>query len=681
MADQNGHSGGIRSRISRRFGWGLADQMMCSLSNAALSFYIARELGAAQFGAFSLAWVTYAFALNASRGLATDPLLVRYSSAELPAWRRAISRSTGTSMVVGLILGACALGAAAALSGTPRLAFIALGLSLPGLLLQDSWRYAFFALGRGSQSFINDTIWTITLLPAIVVLKITHHTSVFWFVLLWGATASIAACMGAIQAWVIPRPAAAWEWVSSHRDLGPRYLVENTANSGSAQLRTYCLGAIAGLASVGVLQAAALLLGPFMVIFMGISLVTVPEAARILKSSPQHLRPYCVLVGGGLATMGLLWGMVLLVALPRGLGHLLLGERLWQPAYELVLPFTISVMGACLISGAGAGLHALGAARRSARTMILSSSIYLGCGVAGAFWDGALGAIWGAAIATWVGALLWWQQLRVGMRQAGVPTTWRRRPTGLPVTAYPGSAVAEAFRFAAGAIERLRVVRGPQLAMAFVSAVGGEGKSAVVANLALALAEGGTRVLVVDADSGLAARLLPGIAGEAGLEHVLAGQRALIDCAEASPLNSAMAVLRSGRLTTGRITGAARMHAAAKVLAEAKASYDIVLIDTPALLRVADATEIVGAADAAVIVISPEEPVRDHYKMAERLRLVEAEVAGYVYLQASMPSVLSLGGTALFDHARSASQSSPNVRVLEDSDDTTATATSQPPQE
>jgi Mrp family chromosome partitioning ATPase len=652
VADQEGHSGGIRSRLGRRFGWGLADQMMSSLSNAALSFYVARELGAVQFGAFSLAYVTYAFALNASRGLSTDPLLVRFSSAELPAWRRAISRSTGTSMVVGLITGACALIAGAALTGTPRLAFIALGLTLPGLLLQDSWRYAFFALGRGSQSFINDTIWTITLLPAMVVLKITQHNSVFWFVLLWGATASIAACMGAVQARVIPRPAAAWEWVSSHRDLGPRYLVENTANSGSTQLRTYCLGAIAGLASVGVLQAAALLMGPFMVVFMGISLVTVPEAARILQSSPRHLRGYCVLVGGGLAALGLLWGVVLLFALPRGLGDLLLGERLWRPASELVPPFTIYVMGSCLICGFGAGLHALGAAQRSVRVMLLSSSIYLGFSIAGAYWDGALGAIWGAAVATWVGALLWWRQLRLAMRQAGVPATWRRRPTGLPVSAYPDSAVAEAFRFAAGAIERVRAVRGPQVAMAFVSAAGGAGKSAVVANLALALAEGGTRVLVVDADNHLAARLLPGIPGEAGLEHVLTGQRALAECVEASPLNNAMAVLRSGRLTTGRVTGAARMQATAKVLAEARANHDIVLIDTPALLRVADATEIVGAADAAVIVISPEEPIRAHREMAERLRLTEAEVAGYIYLRASMPSVLGLGSTTLFDHVR-----------------------------
>ena len=54
---------------------------MCSVSNAAISFYVARQLGATEFGAFSLAYVTYSFALTASRGLATDPLLVRFSAA------------------------------------------------------------------------------------------------------------------------------------------------------------------------------------------------------------------------------------------------------------------------------------------------------------------------------------------------------------------------------------------------------------------------------------------------------------------------------------------------------------------------------------------------------------------------------------------------------------------------
>src|SRR5258708_15009443 len=107
---------GIQGQLVRRFGWGLADQMMSSLSNAALSFYVVRELGAAQYGAFSIAYVTYAFALNASRGVATDPLIVRYSSAELPKWRRAVANSTRAAAVVGVLNGVLALVAALVLS-------------------------------------------------------------------------------------------------------------------------------------------------------------------------------------------------------------------------------------------------------------------------------------------------------------------------------------------------------------------------------------------------------------------------------------------------------------------------------------------------------------------------------------------------------------------------------------
>ena len=216
----------------------------------------------------------------------------------------------------------------------------------------------------------------------------------------------------------MPRPASAWEWVYRHRDLGPRYLAENTANSGSSQLRIYGVGLIAGLAAVGYVQAAGLLMGPFLVVFMGISLVTVPEAARILRRSPHRLQLYCLVVGAALSVLGLLWGLLLLVALPRGLGDLLLGKQLWHPAYGLVLPFTISVMGGCVINGATAGLRALGAARRSLRAMVIASAIFLVCGLVGAYFGGALGTVRGAAIATWVGALLWWWQLRLAIHES-----------------------------------------------------------------------------------------------------------------------------------------------------------------------------------------------------------------------------------------------------------------------
>jgi len=389
-----------------------------SLTNFAVSIYVARTLGAVPFGAFSLAYVTYTVALNASRGLATDPLMVRFSATDLPTWRRAVASCTGTAAVVGLAASACVLAAAAVLDGTARTAFLALGLTLPGLMLQDSWRYSFFALGRGSQAFLNDLVWGVALLPALAFLQVTRHETVFWFVFAWGAAAAVAAGAGPWQARVVPRLSGARGWVSRHRDLGFRYLAENTSSSGANQLNTYGIGLILGLAALGYVKAAATLMGPFLVIFSGISLVTVPEAARVLRRSPRRLPLFCLLVSCGLTAVGLAWGVVLLVTLPRGLGDWLLGP-IWRPAYPLVLPLTISVIGMSLSVGAGAGLHALGAARRSLRAMVLSSAVYLVCGLAGAAAGGALGTTCGTAVAMWTGALLWWWQLRAALRESG----------------------------------------------------------------------------------------------------------------------------------------------------------------------------------------------------------------------------------------------------------------------
>jgi O-antigen/teichoic acid export membrane protein len=413
-----------------RIGWGVADQGMSSVSNFAVNIYIARSLGAVQYGAFSLAYVTYSFVLNASRGLATDPLLVRFSGTAIPIWRRAVADCTGTALTTGFAAGACVIAAAGLLDGTAKLAFLALGLALPGLMLQDSWRFSFFALGRGGHAFLNDTIWTVTLIPALVFLRATGHANVFSFVLAWGAAATVGAAAGPLQAGVIPKPFKAWSWVSRHRDLGPRYLLEGTANSGSTQLRNYGVGLIVGLAALGYVQASSTLMGPFMVIFFGMGLVILPEAARILRRSPRHMPLFCAAVSVGLALLGLTWGVVLLVTLPRGLGGFMLG-RLWRPTYPLVLPATIQIMGGCISSGAGTGLHALGASRRSLRAMILSSIIFVLCGVAGAFAGGALGALWAAAGAAWIGSLLFWWELRGALRDSGkTPARNRSAPVG-----------------------------------------------------------------------------------------------------------------------------------------------------------------------------------------------------------------------------------------------------------
>ncbi len=455
----------LRGHAARRLGWGVADQVVSSLTNFMVGIYVVHALGAVQFGAFSLVFVTYGFVLNASRGLATDPLMVRFSGTDLPTWRRAVANCTGTAAVVGLAAGVCVLAAAAVLSGAAGAAFLALGLTLPGLILQDSWRYSFFALGRGSQAFVNDTIWALTLLPALAVLRVIGHADVFWFVFAWGTTAAIAAAVGAWQARVIPRPAGIWRWVSQHRDLGPRYLAEGTSQSAAAQIRAYSIGLVLGLAALGSVQAAATLFGPMTILFLGMSLVAIPEAARVLRRSPRHLPLFCLVITGGLSVAGLGWGIFLLVAVPRGFGNWLLGP-IWRPTYPLVLPNMLAVIGQGVNAGAGTGLHALGAARRSLRLTILGSVLYVIGSLGGAVAGGAAGTVWGGAVALWISAVYGWWQLRVAQRDAGhLPTghrlrsirpNWRRRTSPVlaavpwPDLTVPGDTVRQDSAPAAG---------------------------------------------------------------------------------------------------------------------------------------------------------------------------------------------------------------------------------------
>lgn len=134
-----------------RLSWGLADQAASSVSNFVVGIYVARSLGVTAFGVFSLAWVTYGVVLNVSRGLATDPLVVRFSGVPGASWRGAVSRSTGTALVVGAALGAVCLMAGIGLGGRVGPAFAALGVMMPGLLLQDAWRFSFFAMRRRAE--------------------------------------------------------------------------------------------------------------------------------------------------------------------------------------------------------------------------------------------------------------------------------------------------------------------------------------------------------------------------------------------------------------------------------------------------------------------------------------------------------------------------------------------------
>jgi len=398
-------------RAVRRLGWGVADQGMSSLSNFALGLFVARSFGASNFGAFTLAFVTYTVVINATRGLATDPLLVRYSGDQDSRWRRAAAEASGAALLVGLAVGALCVLLGLALPDPIGPVVLALGVGLPGLALQDSFRFAFFACGRASAAFLNDLFWTVLLVLALVVLYQRGDGSAAKCLLAFGVTATLAGLLGMLQARVVPRTAATPSWLRTHRDLSVRYLIENVSSSGSAQLRSVILGAVAGLAAVGYVRASEILMGPFLVVLMGISQVAVPEASRVFHRDYRHLTRFCLALGSVQATAVVVWGVVLMTVFPLGPGPFVLKE-LWMPTQSLLPAITLTVAAASFITAATAGLRAMAVARRTLPVQLTASAAYLIGGSVGAVLGGALGASWGVAIAQIFSALLWWHQLR-----------------------------------------------------------------------------------------------------------------------------------------------------------------------------------------------------------------------------------------------------------------------------
>jgi hypothetical protein len=328
-----------------------------------------------------------------------------------------VSAATGIALLVGVASAVLALGIGLASDGPLRLAFLALAIVLPGLIVQDAWRFAFFAHGRGRTAFLNDLLWAIAQLIGLVVAFGSGAGSVFLAVIAWGGAASLAAVFGAAQVRLIPRPMAARRWSREHRDLLPPYIGEVAAYILAGQLMLYAVGLVAGLAVVGALRAAATLLGPLNVVVQGFYLVAVPEAVRVLRTSAGRFTRLCVVAALALAAAAVAWTAIL-VLLPESLGQALMGS-VWDPAHAILFTWGLAFAAINLGTGASIGLRALAAAPRSLRAAVVTSIIGFTGAVVGARLAGAEGAGWGFLIGQTIGAGVWWWEFRGGMQDRG----------------------------------------------------------------------------------------------------------------------------------------------------------------------------------------------------------------------------------------------------------------------
>ncbi|SCL35509.1 capsular exopolysaccharide family [Micromonospora nigra] len=195
----------------------------------------------------------------------------------------------------------------------------------------------------------------------------------------------------------------------------------------------------------------------------------------------------------------------------------------------------------------------------------------------------------------------------------------------------------------AEAVRKLRTnlrfvdVHEPARVIAVTSALQGEGKTTMSCNLAIALAEAGWRVLLVDADlrRPKVADYL-GLDGGVGLTDVLVGDVQVGDVVQRWG-DKSLLVLPSGSTppNPSELLGSKAM---ADLLLGLRESADIVIIDTAPLLAVTDGVVVAVQSDGALLVSQQGRTSRTQVAAAARaLHAVSVRLLGCVLNMAKVP--------------------------------------------
>lgn len=205
---------------------------------------------------------------------------------------------------------------------------------------------------------------------------------------------------------------------------------------------------------------------------------------------------------------------------------------------------------------------------------------------------------------------------------------FRRGTSPVVALADPNQPAGEAYRTLRTSVQFLDPDH-PLQVLLVTSATPGDGKTTTAVNLAIALAQSGERVVVVDADlrrASVAERL--GIEGAVGLTTVVTRRASLDDAIQR--WNDLLWVLPSGELppNPSEICGSQSLGT---VLEELRLQFDVVIVDAPPVLPVTDAVVLATQADG-VLLVSWSGKTQRHLLADARRRLdgVGASVVGTV---------------------------------------------------
>jgi capsular exopolysaccharide synthesis family protein len=192
-------------------------------------------------------------------------------------------------------------------------------------------------------------------------------------------------------------------------------------------------------------------------------------------------------------------------------------------------------------------------------------------------------------------------------------------PEGPPeqVLASPASLYGEAIR----TLYMTMLLRQRPKIFVVTSARAGDGKTTLAASLALTTARGGRKVLLVDADLCTAgASRMFGMARHEGLAELIAGSKhfsAVVATADANPNFHFLAAGAPSKILAAR----SRLESGLGVLRRLREEYDLIVIDSPPMLAVADAMALSAQADTVLFAVRWGSTPRAAVKLAmKRLR-------------------------------------------------------------
>jgi len=203
--------------------------------------------------------------------------------------------------------------------------------------------------------------------------------------------------------------------------------------------------------------------------------------------------------------------------------------------------------------------------------------------------------------------------------------------TDSPITLTdPRSPTAEAFRTLRTNVSYTSVDR-PLRTLMVTSAEPGEGKTTIIANLGVVMAQNGKQVIVADCDlRHPRVHTSFGLANRLGMSTLFAQTTDALNGTPQPTKVEHLSVVTTGSLppNPAELMGSQKMRS---ILTSMSQSADVILIDTPPILAVTDAAAIAPSLDGVLLVVHPGKTRASALRQAlEQLRQVNAHVLGIV---------------------------------------------------